>query len=618
MSSRHLIGAALAMTLGLVSTPALAQQASITIETGARQVQLGQRFRIRVRTDVQGSSSTGNFSPPDLGAFRIVGQQVRRPMSVSFGTGRGAPVVSAQTVYDFDLVPTREGQFEIGPASLSVGGQTVRSNTISIRVVGDGASGGTAGQAPPPSGATGGKPPPGQPSGQPAPRAGPQEVPVPEAGPLDPQGFVFAHVDQTNPYVGEQVTLTVYLFSADPLSANPTFTREPNADGFWVQDLLPVQREIGTQRRNVEGRSYYVYKLRQLALFPLEAGPLSIGETAVQWQSGRGVFGLFNSRPAQRLERRSEPVALEVRPHPGGAPSDDVVVADLTLDAELDRRVTTTGDAVTLTLQISGRGNLRSYQPRLEEIDGLRVLDPRVDDQVQVVDGLVGGRRRYEWLIIPERPGTYDLGTFRAALLDPGSGRYALVESDPVIIEATGEDLSEDPAAEAEEEAMPPPRAPDFGPLRRESALRRRELPLSASPFFPLGVVGIPLLFALGLGFRSFGRRRAERATLPDPHTHITEAVGKRKAGDTRAFYAALEAALRLAATNAIGENSVGMTRPELEKALVRAGAPGETVKAILAELENCDFARFSSGGAATPETDASLARVRRIVKELA
>ena len=76
-----------------------------------------------------------------------------------------------------------------------------------------------------------------------APGTSPGTSSAPPSGALDgalydDQAFLRTVVDRSEPYVGEQVTVTIYLYIRGSLTSMPTATHEPTTDGFWIQDLL--------------------------------------------------------------------------------------------------------------------------------------------------------------------------------------------------------------------------------------------------------------------------------------------------------------------------------------------------------------------------------------------
>src|SRR5690606_17957534 len=119
------------------------------------------------------------------------------------------------------------------------------------------------------------------------------------------------------------------------------------------------------------------------------------------------------------------PVEVTVRPLPAeGRPAGDVHVGQLSLEASLDRTQVPTGDAVTLTLRATGSGQVRALRIESPSIDGLRVLSPQTRDEINAPGDVVAGVRTYEWLVVPEREGTFRIPPFRVATFDPVTRRY--------------------------------------------------------------------------------------------------------------------------------------------------------------------------------------------------
>ena len=280
--------AALGLAAALAIAPSAAAQpgqvsGSVAMTTGRTTVRVGEAFRLQIRANVNGAEVDRFELPSELDRFLVRSRQVSRPISFRFGSG-GSQVVSSQTVYSFVLEAREPGSVELSPAVVTAGGRTFRSNGLRIEVTGTAAPGAT-----PPPGTT---PTPGgqQPGATPQSTPGGQTVAV-DGVQYDAQAFFRTTADVAEPYVGQQVTVTVYLYSRAPLRSAPHLTREPSADAFWVQDLLPPRRALEPERQNVGGNWFYVYKLRRFAAFPLREGELTIGAPEMTLQTGGGIFG---------------------------------------------------------------------------------------------------------------------------------------------------------------------------------------------------------------------------------------------------------------------------------------------------------------------------------------
>ena len=606
--TRITLGSTLALLLALAA-PASAQTVTAVMTADRTEVPLGQTFRLQIRADVQGGD-VERFEAPDLGAFDVVSRQVSRPMQFRFGFGQQQQVVHATTIHTFVLRPRSEGRFELEGAEVVVGGRTHTTNSLTVVVGG------------------GGTPPPQSPGTTPpgATIQGGQTPPAPpgaDGARYDDEAFIRTVVDDPSPYVGEQTTVTVYLYTRRPLRTAPQLVQEPTADGFWVHDLLPPQRNLDATHQVVGGVSFNAYVIRRFAAFPLRAGELRIGAPKMAVETG-SLFDFFQPQQ-QRLEREGVPVEVEARPLPEPRPDGDVFVGSLSLEASVDRTQVRTGDAVTLTLVARGQGNLRDVRPELPSIAGVRVLQPEIDDRVEQTGDVVGGVRTLEWLVVPEEPGEHIIPAITIHTFDPSTGDYAEARTEPITLTAAGASVAstepDESAGEPSDVAPGPAQgAPSFGPIRRRSELLRASPPISSGALFWI-LFALPPLVFLGL----FTVRRVRRRAAADPSKvrardarrrlgHARELLGEE---DARAFYAEVARALGAAVEARIGESIGGMTRAELQRTLRGRGMDEGLVEGIQSELEACDFARFSSAGASRAERQACLDRTQGLLDRL-
>ncbi len=317
---RALLRLAGALALGLILTaPAAAQQVSANVSMrGPGHVEVGQAFQLEVRAEVTGAANA-QVELPDLTPFDVIGRQVSNPVQFSFGFGNRTRLVQSTTVHRLTLRARQAGTYQIAPATVVAQGQRFESNPITLEV----GSGGPVTQV--------------GPGAQPDPSTtNPPPGAAIDGATFDPNGFVRTVIDHADPYVGQQVTVTVYLYAPQPVQGNLQITQEPTTDGFWVQDLLPPSRSLEGRMQEVRGQRFYVYVLRRLAAFPLRAGELTIGPTGATVSQG-GIFGSIFGAPRGPLNLGGVPVTVEARALPAEhRPAGEVHVGTLSLTAELD------------------------------------------------------------------------------------------------------------------------------------------------------------------------------------------------------------------------------------------------------------------------------------------
>ena len=587
---------------------------------------LGQAFRLEATCHAQGAEA--GIPELDLSDFEVLSRQVSRPMQFTVGVGGQQQIVESTTRLAVLVRPRRTGRFEVGPATATIGGTRVSSSTISIGV-GDG---------------TGAPPPPGQPGqpGQPLmnPGAPPGTPPAPPpggngppAGPLDgavydDQAFLRTVVDRHEAYVGQQITVTFYLYVRS-LATQPQITQQPTTDGFWVHDLLDRNAPPDAVMQRVGATTFRVYTLRRFAAFPLREGALSIGAMEMHVPVGNPLDMIFGG-PQSDLARTSVPVEVTVRPAPPGAPPGLAVhVGSLSVESALDRTQVPTGDAVTFDLRMTGLGQIDAIATPEIEIDGLRVLQPEVDQRTTATSELVGGDRSVRWLLVPERPGTYTIGPFRWAVLDPSTGTWSTAEAPARTLVAAGNaaqplpDVAPDDEPETDDTPSEDETAA-FGPVRTASAFARRSPRLASTPWYGLGLALGPLaLIATTLVLlqrrRSAARVEAGAAdrAVREARKKLDEATKAIEARDTRAFYASVTHALKQGLETRLGRAIGSLTHVELRRLLVDRGMASALATKIKDELEGAEMARFSAAGGEEKEMRSTLERARELFAEI-
>lgn len=254
-----------------------------------------------------------------------------------------------------------------------------------------------------------------------------------------PKIFLRTEVEPRNPYVGQQVLYTLYLYTQTNIhSVNPE--QLPDFKGFWVRDVPhPEQREPETVE--VDGERMGRVILLQRALFPRREGPQDISAVKARLVARLpepGPFGPAFAR-ATEIERDGDPIRLEVKPLPPPPPGFSGAVGKLTLSAKLEPGEVAVGDATTLTLALEGRGSLQSIpEPRLPELAGLKLFPPQEQSNEELRGTTLWGNRQWSFVLVPERAGTYTLPAVEMPFFDPQTGRYEVAASPGLTLVVRG------------------------------------------------------------------------------------------------------------------------------------------------------------------------------------
>lgn len=612
---------ALLASLGFAGL-AEAQSGQCRLVADRESIGIDQVVRLEVQCEVQGAAA-GMPELDGVDAFQVVSRQFSRPMQFSFGVGGQQQFVQSSSRLSLALRPTREGRFELGPARVEAGGHSIESNRITLTVgaAGTGRIAGNGGVSAP---VDPGVQSPASPST--APPSGPLDGAV-----YDDMAFLRTVVDRREAVVGQQVVVTFYLYVRQ-LATQPQIVQQPSTDGFWVHDLVDRNAPPDPSLQRVGNTTFRVYTLRRVAAFPLRAGTLTIGAMEMRVPVGNPLDMIFGGSQAD-LARTSVPVSIEVREPEGNHDASlPTHVGSLAATATLDRSQVPTGDAVSLDVRLEGTGHVESLETPSLAIDGLRVLQPEVDQHTTVQSEVVGGTKSVRWLIVPERPGTYTIPAFAWSVYDPQTHAWTVTRTQPLTLVAAGNAITapstsagtDTEPAEDDVEAPSGDETAAFGPVRTESAFVRRAQPLASSPLYagllalgPLGLFAAASLWFARRRAASQGAASAGKQLARDARRRLADAEKAIAARDTRAFYGAAMQALKLTIEARLDKPIGSLTHAELRRVLVARGMASELAKRVAEELEGAEMARFSAAGGEESEMRAALARGRELVAEL-
>ena len=442
---------------------------------------------------------------------------------------------------------------------------------------------------------------------EPEPQADPQ---LSLDAPLDPSAFLRAVVDKSRATVGEQVTLSVYLY-VQPRVYQPLDPHEPSAPDFFQRVISGGDQDgrvvtVGGQRWNAQ-------LLRRVALFPLHAGDLTIEPMSVTLL-GPGFHG---AGMRGGMVRATRPITIQaVEPPAQGRPAGYALgdVGTYTLAATVEPRTVEAGGSVAVTAILRGTGNVPA-SVRLPERRGVEWLEAETREAIDVPNGIVAGARSFTWVVKADTPGKLELGELTLPFYDAKRGAYDVARAVLGTITVTG---APPPAA-----SSTPARDPFAAVAPAHTTLDAWSPPpppwTDASWFWAL-VCGAPLSVlaiegATRGGRALLARRRRERSSAAaQVNGALVEATAAAKANDGKRAASAVERAVVIAVEGAVGLRIRGLLREEVRAALVREGVDDAAAAEVEAILRDCDAWRFVPGE--TPPGD-PVARARSLARQL-
>jgi len=316
------------------------------------------------------------------------------------------------------LVVRRQDDFQIPAVTFSFEGETCATRPIAIAVTAavDPAAGVNvgSGQAKPSVADSGGK-----------------------AGKPGDGHFITLEVDREEVWVGQQVLLTFRYFHRKSAWNQPSYTA-PRTEGFWRVDL-PPERNF---RRTVEGYIYDVTEIRY-ALFPTRAGELSVDPAHLEI-AGDPFDRFFGRRTRGAVRLHTEPIALTVKALPLPRPQrfSGIVADRLTFTATVDRDTVPRGEPLSLRLQVTADGFLKSFGGvPLPEPDGVRLHDASENLREDTNGPRYQATFSQEKAAVPSQEGTLRFPSLDLIYFDTGQGRYLTSSTDLPAVVVTPSDL---------------------------------------------------------------------------------------------------------------------------------------------------------------------------------
>lgn len=606
--SRRAWAAFLAVLVGLLAAMAPRTSAAaprVTLKGDSAAVEVGE-----VLTVTMSALSDGNeeLTDPTLLAptgFSLRGPSVASQSSVTIINGRLA--VQKGFSASWVLTASKPGTFSIGPGGLRIGSARTKVDSITVTVHPAGTLshlkkrpgrlfdpfGGLFPGGP----ATADEEPVAPPVGA---DPSPTDSKLGLDAPLAPQAFLRAIVDKTEAMVGEQVTLSIYLYSL-PRFFQVIDPHEATAQDFFQRVISTTEQE--QRLLSIGGQSWRAQLVRRVALFPLRAGDLSTGVMAVTLTGsgfrGGGVRG--------GMVRESKPIVIHVTEPPADGRPTGYVVGDVgswSLSASVEPTRVPVGGSVAVTVLLKGTGNPPGGV-RLPEKKGVSWLEPEVRESVDTDRTKVSATKTLTYVVGVQIPGKIDLGEIQLPYWDPEKGAYRTARATLPTVEATGVlTPTAGPSATPTGSAAADPFGRVAGPRTSLGAWKPSSRPLTDLPGFWALLLGAPLLVVLGQG-AARGVRRARAAYLDGRETAASRVVGALAeaevavaAGDRKRAAGAVERAVTAAVAQATGKNIRGLLREDVAKELVEKGLTPDLGEAVASLLARCDAWRFDPGAA--------------------
>ena len=324
---------------------------------------------------------------------------------------------SSSITFTYTLYADKPGTYTVSGAKARVGGKTIASHHVIIKV-----------------GA-------GSRHGNGAPQMHEDAEPRMSSSGKISANDLFVKVSASKRRVCEQepVLLTYKVYTLVDLTSLDG--KMPDLKGFHTQEVpLPQQKSFHLEK--VNGKNYRCVTWSQYVMFPQMTGKLSIPSITfkgivVQRNNSVDPFEAFFNGGSGYVEVKRNIVApgidIQVDPLPKRPVDFSGGVGHFTISAQLNHKTVKEGEPLTLRVVVGGIGNLKLIkQPVVDFPKDFDRYDPKVSDKTKLTANGIEGNMIYDYLVVPRNRGDYTIPAVSLTYYDTSTNSYKTIKTQPL------------------------------------------------------------------------------------------------------------------------------------------------------------------------------------------
>ena len=564
---------------------------------------VGERFQVVFEANAE----SRGFQAPSFEGFNVVGGPFTSSSS-SIQMVNGSVTRSTRNSYTYALQATREGTFRIGSASVMIDGNQVSSEPFEVKVLPDDGSYAA-------SGGGGGASNQGQPQ---------QNTNDPQVSGKDL--FLRCVPSKKSACVGDQIVLVYKLYTRVPVSS-VSVSKMPSYAGFWTKDLSDNNGKLKQSSEYINGIEYTTAEIQRVVIVPQRSGKLTIDPMSMECiaqirteRSNRRSMDpfeaffndpFFNNNIANvQKELTSQSLTIDVKALPENSKPASFAgaVGNYKFISSIDKTELSTNEAVTVTLTVSGSGNIELLQmPEPVFPPDFEVYDPKITTSTDANSQGMTGTKKAEYLAIPRRAGSFSIPPVEFSYYNPSTESYQTLLSEPYELSVRkGKDTEGDGGVYASNQEDIKYLGSDVRHIMNDGArLRPKQTSFFASFVYfgillSLLVVFIALLFILKKRADLAKDTAANRNRKADKvaRGRLKNAYQYLKAKDQEKFYVEMSQALWGYIADKFGIERSKLSIETVSETMKEKNVPDELIQQFIDTLNSCEFARFAPGSA--------------------
>ncbi|WP_293573772.1 BatD family protein [Prevotella sp.] len=558
----------------------LTVNAQVISVSAPSKVSAGENFRLSftINTDDVDDFRAGSIPS---GLEVIAGPYTSQQSSYQIVNGHTSR--SSSITFTYTLYADKPGTYTVSGAKARVGGKTIASHHVIIKV-GVGSRHGNG-----------------------APQMHEDAEPRMSSSGKISANDLFVKVSASKRRVCEQepVLLTYKVYTLVDLTSLDG--KMPDLKGFHTQEVpLPQQKSFHLEK--VNGKNYRCVTWSQYVMFPQMTGKLSIPSITfkgivVQRNNSVDPFEAFFNGGSGYVEVKRNIVApgidIQVDPLPKRPVDFSGGVGHFTISAQLNHKTVKEGEPLTLRVVVGGIGNLKLIkQPVVDFPKDFDRYDPKVSDKTKLTANGIEGNMIYDYLVVPHNRGDYTIPAVSLTYYDTSTNSYKTIKTQPLQVKiekgdgnkTTVDDFSDQPK--------------DIKPIKTsdEDVVGVYTSFVGSGSYWLWLVLPFVVFVAVLVVFR---KRALDSANIvASKQKRATKVATKRlktayrlmKAGRSGEFYDEVLRALWGYVGDRMNMPVESLSRENVVEAFEARNVQKETTEKFVHALDECEFERYSPG----------------------
>lgn len=400
-----------AMLLSVVASA----QVSFTVDAPTLSA-VGETLRVEFTVDAKPDKDS--FRGPDFseaGFELLAGPSQSTSRSVQWINGKESS--SYRCSFTYIVMPSAEGKYTIGSASVAVDGKTYTTRPLDIEIIKEREE-----QRPQSLNSD------TQRQQSPDKRIGKDDI------------LLRLKLSQTEAYKGEAIRASLVLYTRVDLS-NIESLEMPSFNDFWSQELT---FDNTPSREEYKGRIYQTYKIAEYLLSPQRSGELTIDPVKMEViapvtvQDNRGFDPIFGGMRTYNVKRQlnTQPITIRVKEFPLGAPASfNGAVGSFSMRSSMPEREIMANSAEKVEITLSGSGNLKFITtPKLRLPESFELYDTKVQDNVKVSSAGTTGSITYTYPFVARSAGEFVIEPILFTYFDIVKGEYVTLSTERFVL----------------------------------------------------------------------------------------------------------------------------------------------------------------------------------------